>query len=334
MLNDSPVLILGITGRSGTNFLWRLICQHPDFEKSHIPEDYLIAESPRLVEFADKVYKHWLRWLPENPGAERSLFIERLSQGAISHLASHSNGHKRLVLKTPSVSNIDQFPILFPASPLLILVRDGRAVVESSMMSFGWAFEPSLRRWVSGARKIHGFTTSQPSTQTRYLVVRYEDLVLNLTDEMCRILTFLDADIGAYDFDAASKLVVTGSSRLRGDIDQVHWNPMARTSDFRPMGHWGEWSRYRIQRCNWLAARWLDEFGYPVSCGRVNCSGPHAGQEHIYLPWKVVNILADFWMSTRTRLFRSSWHQLSLIGRSLWMVVRTRNRGGKRQVRR
>jgi hypothetical protein len=52
----SPIFVLGIHFRSGTNFLYDLLCLHPSCDASTpLPEDYLLDHADLLVEYVDSV---------------------------------------------------------------------------------------------------------------------------------------------------------------------------------------------------------------------------------------------------------------------------------------
>ncbi len=74
--------------------------------------------------------------------------------------------------KTPSVKNLQLLNVM-PIGKSVVIVRDGRAVVESGMRSFGWSFDAAARMWTRGADTI-----MQAQEQgVEFLLVRYEDLV-------------------------------------------------------------------------------------------------------------------------------------------------------------
>ena len=59
---DEPIFILGISQRSGTNFLSDLLALHPDCDATLIPEDFFVAHADLLIKFAnslDRIWQHW-----------------------------------------------------------------------------------------------------------------------------------------------------------------------------------------------------------------------------------------------------------------------------------
>ena len=281
----SPIFILGIFPRSGTNYLHDLIRMHPecDPESAVLHEDHLIANAHLLLKYVDAVSRWWKRrWGPAELEAEREALCAELGNGLVSFLASQlerrtrvagKNGdprpQRRLVTKTPSVKNLELFSKFFPAGQLLILVRDGRSVVESSVKTFNQPYGYAAREWARAARVIQDFQQANPATP--YLLVRYEDLYGDVENELRRIFDYLHLDAEAYDYRSAASLPVRGSSTLRGKpaskrfswvAGGVHWDPVEKPADFDPINRWSAWGRARHERFNWLAGEYLGRFGY------------------------------------------------------------------------
>lgn len=296
-----PIFILGILQRSGTVFLRDLLKLHPDCViPVPIWEDYLVHHADLLVKYADSVSRDWhTDWEVEN---QEEILCEFLGKGLLLFLNSRvvaappkdssgpavglpdlasqverdcvggdheaaqavdSTGTKRVVMKTPSVQNLECFFKLFPRAHLLVLVRDGRSVVESSFKTFGWKYEATMRAWADAARTILNFDQAFKDSDLKYLIVRYEDLCSDLEKELRRIFDFLGLDTETYDFEMAVNSPVRGSSELgrQGDAN-VHWKPVKRTSDFNPLLRWSHWGRALHERFNWIGGQYLADFGY------------------------------------------------------------------------
>jgi hypothetical protein len=231
---------------------------HPDCDASAPWEDYLLLHSDSLNEYIASISGHWSpKW-----GVEGESLYRNLGDGLISFLAAQI-GEKRLVTKTPSVYNLRYFFKFFPDAYLLVVVRDGRAVVESGVKTFGWDYEMAVRNWAEGARTILHFDQANKNSNSRYLLVKYEELYSNPQAELIRIFNFLELDVEAYDFEAAVNLPVRGSSAFRGqDPTNVHWKPVEKTADFNPLLRWSHWDRALHERFNWLAGQYLVQLGY------------------------------------------------------------------------
>ncbi len=260
-LSGGPIFIAGISQRSGTNFLYDLLRLHPDCGGPGTNwEDSSLSRADHLVKYVEIVAGGWRRH-GADPGVEDRLY-EHLGDGIVSVLSSQIKA-KRLVTKGPFVRNLDYFFKLFPRAYLLILIRDGRAVVESRVKTFGESYEKAMRYWAVAADTILRFKQMACGGRVNYLVVKYEDLFNNPKDELIRILSFLDLDQEKYDFDAAINLPVRGSSVFRGTRPkEYHWDPLEKTPDFNPVGRWNNWSRSTHERFNWIAGEKLVALGY------------------------------------------------------------------------
>jgi len=263
----NAIFILGVTTRSGTNFLSGLLKLHPDCRRPEpIWEDYLLEQSHLLIQYAQATYGRWKSHSPPW-GVDQNfegLLCQHLGEALLSFLGSRA-GQGRLLTKTPYISNLNNFFKLFPDAYLLILVRDGRDVVESAARSFEAWRDGMTRQWANAAEKILRFDRANRARNNRYMIIRYEDLYVNLDDELPKILEFLDLDTEVYDFDAARELPVRGSSTHRGEKDHVHWEePVAKTSDFKPICRWESWDRLMHERFNWIAGQYLTDFGYEM----------------------------------------------------------------------
>ena len=191
-LSAGPIFIAGISQRSGTNFLYDLLRLHPDCGGPGTNwEDSSLSRADHLVRYVEIVAGGWRRH-GADAGVE-DLLYEHLGNGIISVLSSQVKG-KRLITKGPFVRNLNYFFKLFPRAYLLILVRDGRAVVESRVKTFGESYETAMRYWADAADTILRFNQMARGSQLNYLTVKYEDLCNNLENELRRILAFLGLD--------------------------------------------------------------------------------------------------------------------------------------------
>lgn len=166
------------------------------------------------------------------------------------------------------------------------IVRDGRSVVESGVRTFRWNSTRAMRVWAKCAREILQFDRANKDTEFKYLIVRYEDFLNNLEEELRRILAFLALDISKYDFNATRNLPVRGSSEIsKGTKGNLHWKPVERPADFRAVDRWSNWSRAMHGRFNCIAAKYLEHFGYEPKQSGTN--------RFLWPLWTVWNLLMD-----------------------------------------
>ena len=301
----APIFILGITRRSGTNFLWKLLERHPHV--ACIPtlaEDFALYHADLLLKYADETRGMWdAQW--KFDANARNLMVKSLGDGLLSFLAAQSTGveqGQRLLLKTPSVRNLGAVFDLVPGARVLILVRDGRDVVQSSARSFKHSRDEATRMWREGADTIIEFERANQANTGQYLVVRYERLVTDLDASLREIFVFLRLDASVFDFSAAQTLPVWGSSDVRTEGKELHWRPLAKSPSFEPIGRWRDWSAFRRQRFHWMAAHQMAALGYPLDASFVRSPA-----------WWLVNVALDGLLAAgvavrnRANLARRSW---------------------------
>ena len=161
--------------------------------------------------------------------------------------------------------------------PLLLLVRDGRNVVASNVRSFDVNEEAARQEWASAGRAILDFDERNRGAVSAYRVVRYEDLLDELESTMTEVLRCCDLDPDGFDFAAAAGAPVRGSSTVRRDGADVHWEPVAKDDAFRPNERWREWTPYQHARFAEVAGDVQRALGYPLGIrGASDRLGPVA----------------------------------------------------------
>jgi protein-tyrosine sulfotransferase len=259
---ESPIFILGVLQRSGTNYLYNLLLLHPHCgDPAPVWEDYLCHHADLLSAYAQAVAAEWKIDGVDTLSLQHEIH-EYIGNGIVRFLQSKSVG-KRLIAKTPSVHNLNQFFKLFPKAKLIIIVRDGRALVESGRRSFGWNYQIAMKRWAEAAAVIRSFQEQNGNSESRFLIVRYEDIFTNVEQEIRRILNFAGLDANLYDFNAACNLPVRGTSELKQSGDKaLHWDPVQKKADFAPTHRSDKWGRALHERFNHIAGEQLKYFGY------------------------------------------------------------------------
>ncbi|MDX6288086.1 MAG: protein-tyrosine sulfotransferase [Frankiales bacterium] len=233
----TPIFLLGILERSGTNFLWDLFRAHPDCGvRRPIWEDKLLGPAHMLEQYVDTVVATWdENWLA--PAEERGKLMRALGDGLVSWVTSAAEPlQSHVIVKTPSVENLPLFDDLFGDEvKLLILIRDGRSVVESGVRSFGWSYPLVMKKWADAARTILTAQQMFAETGRRYHLVRYEDVLADQRGQLTEIFTFCGLDPTRFDFEAAEAMPVRGSSTERVEAGApVDWAKVERPDDFAP----------------------------------------------------------------------------------------------------
>lgn len=305
-LEPKLCFILGILQRSGTNYVFRLLREHPDCTgPGPLWEDYFVHDSEMLKKYTDSVYKFWSpEWdvhkkIGHHPqetllryfGDAISRFLrlqvtgDTVNQPATNKDSPKKNGPKILLTKTPSVVGLDNFFDLFPDVYLILVIRDGRAVVESGVRSFGWNYEVAMQRWRAGAHTILDLKEKYQNSNKKLLIVKYEDLFIDERTELLRVFNFLGLDPKRFDFDRVKSLGVTGSSETIKQAGAVHWQVTEKGKDFNPVARFSNWDRKKHERFNWVVGRYMSKLGYDIEVISSN--------RHLYV--------------TRNRLFDLKW---------------------------
>ena len=299
--NTRVCFILGVSQRCGTNYLFRLLQDHPDcVGPGPIMEDHFIQKSNLLRKYADLLYDSWNpQWdvkkilggqevLLQGFGDVIQKFIKsqigksNANQPELTKPLTNQSTPKILISKTPSAENVDNFFDLFPDAYLILLVRDGRAVVESEVKSFNRTYEGCMRTWRNGAQSIINFRDKYKQLKERYILIKYEDLVANEKEILSKIFNYLDLNPEIYDYQAASSIGVIGSSDLRKSTDAIHWKPVEKTPDFNPLARFSNWNKHRHERFNWIAGEQMEKLGYELN--------EFSGNQQLYA---IKNKLAD-----------------------------------------
>ena len=238
--------LFGVAPRSGTTYLGDLLAAHPAVELPRdLPEDGLLQPLHHLDAYVEDLAKFWESW-PDlaTPGPNdvmqavgrgfQNLVLERSSKDAVDVVVS----------KTPFPTNLDRLRELFPESRAIVIVRDGRSVVESTVRTWGSPFDVAAARFRDGAREILRAIGSVESAPPHLHVVSYESLFADPVGVTSRALEFLGLDSSLLPADAVEGAPVRGSSTARGDEsgDAVHWDAVERPADFAPTTRWNSWT--------------------------------------------------------------------------------------------
>lgn len=296
------IFLLGIMPRSGTNFLCELLCRHPDCGTTfHITEDFLLANAHHLSNFADGVHGSWNLLWGDFDTSLKSPLLQAVGQGLEDYLYEQTSetwlkAHQESdewpptvkvrpavrIARTPSVENLALLPQLTDAKTVVI-VRDGRSVVESGMRSFGWWFEDAVQRWAKEADQIASVTEAH--AQVCY--VRYEDLLVNRPGELHTLFSFIGVNPQTYNYK--TEIPIRGSSTFFDNKKGINWQDTKPTPAFNPLNRWQHWSKRRKIRFDWVAAQQMRAFGYPA-------------ESNITGFWLIYNHLLDFIWPLRARM--------------------------------
>lgn len=262
-----PVFLVGVHRRCGSNYVADVLRLSPAFQiPAPLAEDYVLEYSPLLVQYVEQTAQEQYRkrFDDQEPyEACKSSMLRQLGDGILAFLCGHLEAGRRLLTKTPDPWNLKNFFRFFPEALLIILVRDGRDIVESSKLSWpSESYAHWMKTWAKGAREVLDFVHGEGRPwHERWRLIRYEDLLDN-REEMSTLLEFVGIGSEEFPWDRFARLPLRGSSVHRDGAGQIHWKPIERPKDFKPVGRWNNWSRWRRWQFKRLAGRELIELGY------------------------------------------------------------------------
>jgi protein-tyrosine sulfotransferase len=262
------VFIHGIMPRSGTNYVAKLLACHKDIaEPTILWEDFLLANTKHLNRYFKACQRKWNpKWDKEQLYLNRTRFLSHLGQGLLSYILAEENSpesSKVLLTKTPSVNKIDQFYDLFPNNKLIIIVRDGRSLVESGIKSFGWDFEKAAKDWSKQAEAIKSLQDKQLNETNQPLIIKYEDLYQHPKQTAESICNYLGLELDRMDMEALANLKVIGSSDLAQTQGEISWDALLPSDQsFAPLSRHKNWSKNKQKRFDWLAQPGMEKLNY------------------------------------------------------------------------
>ncbi|MEM8789495.1 MAG: sulfotransferase [Pseudomonadota bacterium] len=258
-----PILVFGVMPRSGTNFVRDVLALH-----AHVaPDPGRIYEFP-LLHAAGSARAHMDRFLamfPRNTEVLSRWDALALLAGAWLRVLQGEAGDRRILLKCPHVQNLSLAPLIFPDAKLVLVLRDGRDVLDSTLNTFSRrslarkTFAQLAREWALGAEAMVRVASADTSPHIHLL--RYEALVEEGGPAVERLLRAVDLDPAGFDFDGFAALPVRGSSRAQAE-DATRWDPQARGADFKPVARWKSWDAKRKARFDKIAGAALEAAGY------------------------------------------------------------------------
>jgi hypothetical protein len=260
-----PVFVCGISRRCGTNFLANCLGLHPDLHQLRLlPEDFLLEYAHTLPEYVDATAKRWAHPAGFDEQRERDALLRALGSGIESFLVSHVNPGRRPLSRTPSPRNLNLFPRLFPDGKLVVLIRDGRDVVDSAARS--WPRVPMpywMHKWARAAGQVQRCCDPETPPEGRHWVlVRFESLVADTQDSVGALLDFLGLDRERFPWDRLDSVGVRGSSTVRGQAGRLNWQKVERPDRFNPVGKWRDWGFLTRWTFKLIAGRQLIQLGY------------------------------------------------------------------------
>lgn len=255
------LLLFGVTPRSGTGYVTNLLGLHPDLYKhpNELWEIPFLQNTDRLLSF-QRLFFDAYPHNRERMGANDLLAL--FGASFIGYLHSFVPENQQALATVPSAASLDFAFTVFPFETPLLLLRDGRDVVASTVATWTHVeFSEACRRWDVGARAILDFEARYASSNMVYSVCKYEDAVQEpamIVRSMCQQL---DLDESRYPFDEIADIPLTGSSSVKKN-GSVSWDPIPKPKNFRSLGRWRAWSIQERRTFKAIAGQSLIDTGY------------------------------------------------------------------------
>jgi len=256
------IIIHGVMPRSGTVYLGELLRLHPQilaFPKE-VWEFPFLSVAGDLIAAQEKFFTYYR----QNRGKiDERLFLPLFGSAMIRYLGSFAPENRRVLLKVPDVSWLHLFEEMFPNERAVVLMRDGRDVVHSTLKTWPErGFERTTRLWHQRATLVREHQRHYAASE-RLCYVKFEDVLRDPAATVRAILSRFDVPIDEYPFGEIDSLPVRGSSAT-GEAGSTHvtWKPVERPSGFRPVGRWSTWTRRDKRTFKSLAGQTLIDWGY------------------------------------------------------------------------
>ncbi|GAK55293.1 hypothetical protein U27_02125 [Candidatus Vecturithrix granuli] len=255
------VFLHGVTPRSGTGYVSHLIGLHPDIHKH--PQDIwevpFLKHSDDLIAFRD----HFFDTYPYNRGkiGDDDFFV-LFGSAFIGYMYALTNPQQRLLLTEPGVEFLQYFYRFFPHEQLLLLMRDGRDVVESHIKTWSnGSFADYCSYWAQSARLMLQFYEASKNTPYQCWMGKYEEAFFQPEDFVKRICTYLGLEPSKYPYERIADIPVIGSSTFQ-EVQKGNWVSKPRHENFKPIGRWQQWSEVQKDIFKKIAGQTLIEAAY------------------------------------------------------------------------
>lgn len=259
--HGAALFVHGLMPRSGTVYVGELLRKHLDIHAF----PYNIWELPFLQHAADiqQLEDRFLWSYEQNMDKiQDGDFLPVFGAAIVNYLYGDAPQGKRIMLKVPSVEYLHLFSATFPAEHLLVLVRDGRDVVASTVKTWPQiGFSMACRRWQRSARMALDYDREMSCKQHGYWLGKFEDAVAApdaFAREACKRF---DLEPTRFPYEDSLSVPVHGSSELFSS-GAIEWAAVAKPEGFDPRGRWRDWSRRRKSIFKRIAGRELIELGY------------------------------------------------------------------------
>ena len=261
-VNQPPsIIIQGVMPRSGTVYVGELLRLHPDLYA--YPNQ--MWEIPLLQTTGDLIaaQRHFISVYAKNTDRIGKYdFLPLFGASFIKYLSSFVPDNKRMLLKIPNVQYLNFFYKVYPCENIILLMRDGRDLVSSTIRSWpNKDFSEVCQQWKDCADIMLRFKRDHLNSKTGCMYTRYEDILKKPDVFVKDAGTILNLDLNRYPFNEIENISVRGSYTLKKDKN-VTWDAMVKPKNFKTTRHWDNWSKSKKDIFKKIAGETLIEAGY------------------------------------------------------------------------
>lgn len=234
------IFIHGMLQRSGTNFIGEIMRLYGEIDAypNGIYEVPFLQTTGALLSAQEQFFQAYQR-NRERIGENDMLPLFGASM--LAYLHGLTQADRRLMIKVPDVQYLSYFFTMFPFENLLILIRDGRDLVNSTVKSWpNRDFTETCLLWDKTARLIMAFEKQWQPFSRQFMVVKFEDAVEDPERFARKAGAHFQLDMERFQSQKIKNLPVKGSSSLKKD-GEMTWKPMAKPEGFNPVGRWRDW---------------------------------------------------------------------------------------------
>ena len=255
---------MGLTQRTGTNFLNKLLLMHPEIERSvHPGEDFLLTYSDLLLQYCSQTSNKWSNtWANMDKDKYGSEFRQSFLNTLRDQIKVKTSEHITLT-KTPSIEGIQNARTIFPDFHFVIIIRDGRNTIESLVNSFGGGYYRNMISWKKNVC-IYLDNIEWITKSSQFTIVKYEDLLSDPTNQIKRILNDAELSEEFYPYYDIDSIPVIGSSQSNNKIGKVDWSVRIdqKSLSFKPNDRFRKWGAKQKILYMLLCKRLNKKLGY------------------------------------------------------------------------
>ncbi len=255
----ASIIIHGVMRRSGTNYVGDLLNLHPDLcgFPNQIWEVPFLKTTGNLLDAQNEFLNGYHRNRERIGEGE---FLPLFGASFIAYLYSFVPEDKRMLLKVPSVEYIAYFKNVFPFEKAIVLQRDGRDVVASTIRTWpNMNFQDVCYSWKTAQEEIIKFIHDSNSEQICFC--KFEDAVQDAQKFVKSVFQKLKIDDDRFPYDEIGNLPVKGSSELKVG-GKVTWKAQERPKNFNPIGRWTNWNNQQKRTFKNICGETLIKAGY------------------------------------------------------------------------